>query len=144
MGPHVIRNLCAAGHEVSVFHRGQTRAELPRGVKEILGNRDCLPEHATDFRRLSPEVVLDMFAMREQQARDLMTTFAGIAKRVVVASSIDVYWSFWRVNKLEAARSIPRQSLRTHRCAQSSTPFAARRGDPKTIRNSGWITTTKS
>jgi nucleoside-diphosphate-sugar epimerase len=26
MGPHIIGSLCAAGHEVSVFHRGQTRA----------------------------------------------------------------------------------------------------------------------
>ena len=101
MGPHIIRNLCAAGHEVSVFHRGQTRAELPGGVKELLGNRDRLPEYASDLRRLSPEVVLDMFAMHEQHARDLMTTFTGIAKRIVVASSVDVYWSFGRVNKLE-------------------------------------------
>jgi nucleoside-diphosphate-sugar epimerase len=50
MGPHIIRSLCAAGHEVSVFHRGQTRAALPGEVKEILGNRDCLPEYASDFR----------------------------------------------------------------------------------------------
>jgi NAD(P)-dependent dehydrogenase (short-subunit alcohol dehydrogenase family) len=101
MGPHIIRKLCAAGHEVSVFHRGQTRAELPEGVKEILGNRDHLPEYTSDFQRLSPEIVLDMFAMHEQHARDLMATFTGIAKRIVVASSIEVYWSFGRVNKLE-------------------------------------------
>jgi nucleoside-diphosphate-sugar epimerase len=94
MGPHIIRKLCGAGHEVSVFHRGQTRAELPGEVKEILGNRDCLSEYASDFRRLSPEAVLDMFAMHEQHARDLMTTFTGIAKRMVVASSVEVYWSF--------------------------------------------------
>jgi hypothetical protein len=48
-----------------------------------------------------------MFAIHEQQARDLMTTFAGIAQRVVVASSIDVYWSFGRVNKLEGGEVDP-------------------------------------
>jgi nucleoside-diphosphate-sugar epimerase len=107
MGPHIIRNLSAAGHEVSVFHRGQTRAELPGGVKEILGNRDRLLEYASDFRGLSPEVVLDMFAMHEQHARDLVTTFTGIAKRMIVASSVEVYWSFGRVNKLEDGEADP-------------------------------------
>ena len=76
-------------------------------MKEILRNRDRLPEYASDFRRLSPEVVLDMFAMNEQHARDLMTTFTGIARRMVVASSVDVYWSFGRVNKLEVGEVDP-------------------------------------
>jgi nucleoside-diphosphate-sugar epimerase len=101
MGPHIVRSLRAAGHDVSVFHRGQTRAELPEGAKEIQGNRDRLPEYAGDFRRLSPDVVLDMVVWHEQHARDLMTTFTGIAKRVVVASSQDVYRSFGRAIKLE-------------------------------------------
>ena len=59
MGPHIIRNLCAAGHKVSVFHRGHTRAELPLGLKEILGNRDRLPEYTSDFQRLSPEIIVE-------------------------------------------------------------------------------------
>jgi nucleoside-diphosphate-sugar epimerase len=101
MGPYVIRNLCAAGHEISIFHRGQTGAELPDGVREILGNRDRLLEYANHFQQLSPEVVLDMVVWHEQHARDLMTTFTGIAKRVVVASSQDVYQSFGRLNKRE-------------------------------------------
>jgi nucleoside-diphosphate-sugar epimerase len=101
MGPHIIRNLCAAGHEVSVFHRGQTRAELPGVVNEVLGNRDCLPEYTSDFQRLSPEIVLHMVVNHEQHARDLMMTFTGIAKRVVVVSSQDVYRSYGLLNKHE-------------------------------------------
>jgi NAD(P)-dependent dehydrogenase (short-subunit alcohol dehydrogenase family) len=127
MGPYVVRNLCAAGHEVSVFHRGQTRAELPEGVKEILDNRNCLPEYASDFQRLSPEVVLDMVAMHEQHARDLMMTFTGVAKRVVVVSSQDVYRSFGSSTNTKTARWMPCQSPRTRPCAQSSTRIAARR-----------------
>ena len=37
----------------------------------------------------------------EQQASDLMATFAGIARRVVVVSSQDVYQAFGRVNRQE-------------------------------------------
>jgi nucleoside-diphosphate-sugar epimerase len=39
-GPHVVRRLHAMGHDVIVFHRGETRAELPPGVEEIAGDRD--------------------------------------------------------------------------------------------------------
>jgi nucleoside-diphosphate-sugar epimerase len=123
MGPYVVRNLCAAGREVSVFHRGQTRAELPEGVKEILGNRDRLPEYASDFQRLSPEIVLDMFAMHERHARDLMMTFTGISKRLVVASSVEVYWSFGRVNKLEDGEIDPSPITETAPLRKKLYPF---------------------
>jgi nucleoside-diphosphate-sugar epimerase len=101
MGPYVIKNLSTAGHEVSVFHRGQTKARLPEGVREILGDRDHLQDHASDLQQLSPEVVLDMMVMHERHARDLVETFAGIAGRVVVVSSQDVYQAFGRVNRHE-------------------------------------------
>ena len=101
MGPYIINNLCAAGHEVSIFHRGQTRAERPESVKEILGDRDRLREYAGDLQRLEPEVVLDMVVWHERHARDLMATFAGVARRVVVVSSQDVYRAFGRVNRHE-------------------------------------------
>ena len=98
MGPYIVKNLHAAGHEVSLFHRGQTSAELPEGVHEILGDRDHLAEHADELRRLAPDVVLDMIVWHEQHARDLMETFAGVARRAVVVSSMDVYQAFGRVN----------------------------------------------
>lgn len=102
MGPYIIRKLHAAGHELSIFHRGQTEATgLPEGVKEILGDCDLLPEYASTLRQLAPEVVLDMVVWNEQHARDLMHTFAGVATRVVVASSQDVYRAFGRVNRHE-------------------------------------------
>jgi nucleoside-diphosphate-sugar epimerase len=102
MGPYIVNNLCAAGHEVSVFHRGQTRTELPEGVKEILGDHDRLPEYASALQKLvKPEVVLDMTISSERHARDLMETFTGVARRVVAVSSMDVYRAFGRVNGYE-------------------------------------------
>lgn len=46
MGPHVVRSLSEDGHEVTVFHRGQTGADLPRGVNEIFGDRRSIDELA--------------------------------------------------------------------------------------------------
>ncbi len=107
MGPYIISNLSRAGHEVSIFHRGRTNARLPEGVKEILGDRDRLLDAASDLQKLSPEVVLDMAVMHEQHARDLVETFAGVAGRVVVVSSQDVYRAFGRVNRHEGGEVDP-------------------------------------
>ena len=60
MGPLVVHSLSEQGHEITVFHRGQTRTDLPRGVSEILGDRRSLEEYAVQLQRLAPEVVLDM------------------------------------------------------------------------------------
>lgn len=108
MGPYVVKDLLAAGHEVTVFHRGQiSPAKLPEQVKELLGDRDRLPEYADVLRGQEPDVVLDMMVMHEQHARDLMETFAGVARRVVMISSQDVYRAFGRVNRTEGGEVDP-------------------------------------
>ncbi|WP_026734242.1 NAD-dependent epimerase/dehydratase family protein [Fischerella sp. PCC 9605] len=94
IGPPVVRHLIAMGHEVSVFHRGKTKANLPPDVHEILGDRSQLVEMKSKFQQLSPQVVVDMVAYTEQDALTLMNTFAGMAQRVVTISSMDVYRAY--------------------------------------------------
>ena len=91
IGPPVIRHLINMGHEVTVFHRGKTQAELPDRVHHLLAERRCLSDFKSRFEQLAPEVVLDMFAYTQDDAQTLMKTFKGIAQRVVAISSIDVY-----------------------------------------------------
>ena len=102
MGPLVVRSLSEKGHEITVFHRGQTQANLPRGVREILGDRRPLTNSATELRRLAPVVVLDMIPAFAQDAQEIMSIFSGIARRVVAISSQDVYRAFGRVNNKES------------------------------------------
>ena len=106
-GPHVVRRLHGAGHEVVVFHRGQTRAELPAGVEEIEGDRDELPRHAERLRALRPDVVLHMVAMAERHGRELMEVFRGAARRVVAISSQDVYLPYGRMWRVEPGPPVP-------------------------------------
>lgn len=101
MGPHITKNLHAAGHRVTLFHRGQSTTELPEGVTEIIGDRDELMQYARELRPLQPDVVLDMVARTEKQAQHCVEVFAGSTRRIVVASSQDVYRSFGRVNRTE-------------------------------------------
>jgi nucleoside-diphosphate-sugar epimerase len=101
MGPLVVRSLIEQGHEVTVFHRGQTRTDLPRGVKELLGDRRSLDEYAIELQQLAPEVVLDMIPFIENDALEVVRIFSGLAHRLVAISSQDVYRAFGRVNGKE-------------------------------------------
>ncbi len=101
IGPSVVRRLCALGHDVTVFHRGWTEADLPQGVTHFHGDRQRLPDFREQLRRLLPDVVLDMAPFTEQDALAVMATFAGIARRVVAISSQDVYRAYGRFHGSE-------------------------------------------
>ncbi len=102
MGPLVVRMLHGTGHELTVFHRGQSQIELPEGVREILGDRRPLSAVAERLQQVEPEVVLDMIPAIEQDAIEVMRVFKGVARRVVAISSQDVYRAFGRVNMKES------------------------------------------
>ncbi len=91
IGTYLVRELAQQGHELGVYHRGNSRCSLPGGVKEVLGDRKELPMHRNEFRRFAPEVVVDLILSSGRQAQMLMDCFRGLASRVVVLSSGDVY-----------------------------------------------------
>ena len=101
IGPAVVRRLVDLGHEVAVYHRGQTHAELPLGVEHIHGDRGELGSHIAGFRRFGPEVVVDMIAFTVHDASRLVETFRGVARRSVVISSADVFRAYGRFLGLE-------------------------------------------
>ena len=95
-GPHTVRALVDGGHKVTVFHRGESEPELPAEVHHVHADLAAFAEHADDLHALRPDVVLDMVALRREDANRVLS-FAGIAKRVVVASSVDVYRAYGRL-----------------------------------------------
>jgi len=104
IGTHAVRQLAIGGHEVTVFHRGQTNADLPPSVRQIFGDRQQLSDFIGEFKRVAPQVVLDMYLRFEQDALTLMQTFRGIAERVIAISSQDVYRTYgilWRRENTE-------------------------------------------
>ncbi|MVO98258.1 NAD-dependent epimerase/dehydratase family protein [Paenibacillus lutrae] len=93
IGPYVVKNLLESGHEVIVFHRGKIN-NLHSNVKHILGDRNNLINYLEEFKKISPDVVLDMIPYKEQHAIDVLNVFKGITKRIVAISSGDVYFSY--------------------------------------------------
>jgi nucleoside-diphosphate-sugar epimerase len=101
IGPAVVRQLAHAGHDVAVFHRGEHEIDLPDGVRHIHGDRDRIGERRGEIASFGPEVVVDMRAMTEAQARVVADAVRGVAKRLVVVSSMDVYLAYGRLHGSE-------------------------------------------
>jgi len=107
IGHHVVRGLVNKGHHVALFHRGQTEADLPAPAFHIYGERQRLEDFASQFKLFSPEVVLDMFAFTEQDARLSAGVFRSLAERLVCVSSMDVYRVYGFLLRLETETPNP-------------------------------------
>ena len=78
-----------AGHEVTIFHRGNT--PLPAGSQQIIGDHKQLENFRPEFQRGNFDVVVDFITGSKRQAQRLMDVFSGITGRIVVLSSMDVF-----------------------------------------------------
>jgi nucleoside-diphosphate-sugar epimerase len=106
VGPPLVRELVAAGHEVTVFHRGQTEAALPASVRHVHGDVAQFLDHVEELKRAEPEVVVDLIAYREEEGRRVHL-FKDVARRAVVLSSADVYRAFNRLFGIEDGPADP-------------------------------------
>ncbi|MBV9228016.1 MAG: NAD-dependent epimerase/dehydratase family protein [Chloroflexi bacterium] len=111
IGPAVVRTLASGNHDIAVFHRGQTEADLPPNVVHIHCEDapptrsgwkiQSLPKFLQEFKKFAPDVVLDMVPFSEHDIQTVVDTFRHIAHRIVAISSCDVYRAFGRVRRTE-------------------------------------------
>jgi nucleoside-diphosphate-sugar epimerase len=101
VGPSVVRELAANGHEVAVFHRGEHEVALPASVRHVHGERARISDHRDAFRAFAPDTVVDMRSMTESDARAVVDAVRGIADRIVAVSSMDVYRAYGRLQGTE-------------------------------------------
>lgn len=113
IGPPLVAELIAAGHDLTLFHRGRTPAEGLSEAREIecpdrgIADRDYYSELQPVFRELAPDLVVDMIPTTEASARAVMETFRGIAGRVVAISSQDVYRAYGVLLGIESGTPQP-------------------------------------
>jgi nucleoside-diphosphate-sugar epimerase len=101
IGPHVVRELVEAGHDVTVFHRGETEAELPRSVRHVHGDFADLEQRLPELRDPAPDVVIDMVPYIAKSGGHGVLQFKGVARRGLVLTSCDVYRAFARLWRSE-------------------------------------------
>ena len=103
IGPYVVRQLAAGGHQVTVYHRGETESDLPASVRHVRDARASRP--VLIFPGLlfdpAPDAVIHMIPIGEHDARAAMDACRGHAKRLVAISSGDVYRAYGRFTGLE-------------------------------------------
>ena len=107
MGPFVVRQFVAQGHDITVFHRGKSLADFPEAVRILHGDRRELRLHAEALQRIQPDVVVDMVAFTEPDAHALGEVFRGAAGRLVMISSMDIYREYDRLRGVDAGPSDP-------------------------------------
>ena len=89
IGRRVIAALQPQGHSLARFHRGTSPSA--DGIEDIVGDRNNLPASASELKRFAPDVVIDFVLSTGSQAQQLMDVCRGIARRIVMLSSMDVY-----------------------------------------------------
>lgn len=94
IGSPVVRLLIEQGHVTAVLHRGRSEAGPPEEAEVIQGDRDAPADLKAALVRFKPEVVLDVIPYTEKQAKSLVETFCGSARRIVAVSSADVYRNY--------------------------------------------------
>ncbi|HXR17740.1 MAG TPA: NAD-dependent epimerase/dehydratase family protein [Terriglobales bacterium] len=96
MGPCVVRALVSAGQEVTIFHRGEHEPELPSSVRHVHSPSAAFPvlNFPAELISREPDVVLHMVAMGQRDTEAVVRAFKGVARRLVVPSSGDVYGAY--------------------------------------------------
>lgn len=100
IGPYVVRLLAEEGHEVTIFHRGETESDLQADVRHVHGDFANFSNYLTMLRSEKPEVIVDLVPFMSKDGHGVLH-FRGIARRAVVITSCDVYRAFARVWRSE-------------------------------------------
>lgn len=91
----------ASGQAVAVFHRGISEPERLPDVPHFHGERSDGETLTAAVHEWNAEIVIDMVAGNEHHAQILLESVRGVARRVVVASSMDVYQAYGRIHGIE-------------------------------------------
>lgn len=94
IGLHVVRQLMRQGHQIALFHRGNTTASEQESLASFYGTRNELPTFKAEFERFAPDVVLDLIPYTETQAQEVVQVFSRCTQRIVAISSGDVYRNY--------------------------------------------------
>jgi len=89
IGSRVIRALQLQGHTLALFHHGTST--VPDRVTEIKGDRHQFSRSGPELKAFAPDVVIDFLASSGHETAEVISALRGIANRVVMLSSIDVY-----------------------------------------------------
>jgi len=88
----ISRQLLEAGHELTLFNRGETEPRLPQGYQVIKGDRDDIETFEVQMAELDGfDAVIDMVCFNPKQAESDIRAFSGRINQLIFCSTVDVY-----------------------------------------------------
>lgn len=100
LGRHIVESAIKKGHEVTLFHRGQTNPGLFDDVTNIYGDR----EKREDLQKLGDQewdAVIDTCGYKPSTVSKSLDALNGCTKKYVFISTISVYPDFRSVPNLD-------------------------------------------
>ena len=103
IGAYVVRQLAAAGHALTVYHRGEHESDLPTGVRHLRHPEAAMPvlSFSDELLTPQPDIVVHMIAMGQGDSQAAIDFFRGNTGRMVWVSSGDVYLAYGRFTGVE-------------------------------------------
>lgn len=86
----IARLLLEAGHQVTLFNRGQSESRLPAGSETIQGDRKDYAAFEKTFADKSYDVVVDMVAFHPDDSASAVRAFAGRCGQFIHCSTVCV------------------------------------------------------
>jgi nucleoside-diphosphate-sugar epimerase len=106
IGRAIAQKLLAAGHRLTLLHRGEHPADGPLAeVEQVRYDRARFPEVPAALAGRKFDVCVDTCAMQPGDVESLLEGLRGRLRRFVLLSSVDVYEAFGTVLSFGAARS---------------------------------------
>lgn len=87
----IARQLVEAGHETTVFTRGETDGALPSSVDSIRGDRHDTDRVATAVETADADCLIDMVCFDAETASDAVDAVTGTVDQYILCSTVDVY-----------------------------------------------------
>lgn len=86
------RLLEQAGHDLTLYNRGQTESRIPQGTKTILGDRKNFAQFEAQMNEVGPfDCVIDMVGYDPDEAHSVVRAFKGKVGQFIFCSTVDVY-----------------------------------------------------
>jgi len=116
IGPFMVKGLVEQGHEVTVYHRGKTQAELPEGVSHVIVDREVPGQLAMALDINRPDAVIDMCGYHTKHLADIIATRIPL-KHYVFCSTTAVYGQIFKDTPSELSVVNPKSDYEIHKIA---------------------------
>lgn len=88
----ISRQLLEAGHNLTLYNRGQTEPRLSGDYQHIRGDRNNYADFEEKVSAAGPfDCVIDMVCFKPEQAESAIQAFAGRVGQFIFCSTVDVY-----------------------------------------------------